>query len=301
MKSRIKNKKKRLRTKRRRHNKVKLSGGNAKVCVLMSDNRDLTNDFSNAEYNSLVSAINYQYALKYGYDFRYYIPKIPSSHTITDNDSIQNSKHIVNSFNSLLGQYRSPSWSKLLSLWDALFKQYDTIIYIDSDCIFKRHEISIDDFINNGKYTKGDKNSEIKFIADYPETHLPCAGFMILNRSDNIKKFIKHWWNYNLPEKNKTDYYEQDALKAMIGKSDTSIVPVMGIIDEIQFWDVPGQFLRHVTSGIHNDRKPIFTAFYDNLYKKDTFTGIIDSIKKDCIINLDTIEVDKNLQANALN
>jgi hypothetical protein len=182
-----------------------------------------------------------------------------------------------------------------------LFKQYDTIIYIDSDCIFKRHEVSIDDFIDKATYSTGDKNSEIKFISDYPREDLPCAGFMILNNTNNIKKLIKNWWNYNIPDKNKTDYYEQDALKAMIEKSDSSIMPVMGIIKEIQFWEVPEQFLSHITSPRGEERKPIFSAFYDNLYNKYTFKDVITSIKNNCIINIDTISIDKNLQENTLN
>lgn len=44
-------------------------------------------------------------------------------------------------------QLRHSSWSKLIMILEKI-KDYEYIVYIDSDCIFKNFEISLEDIIN---------------------------------------------------------------------------------------------------------------------------------------------------------
>ena len=97
-----------------------------KICVFMSDNRLLSNDINNANYNSLTASINYEYCKKYNYNFLYYRPYLDNKEIID----------LYNCPDPNSSELRHAAWSKLLSTQLALQLDYDYIVYIDSDCIF---------------------------------------------------------------------------------------------------------------------------------------------------------------------
>jgi len=277
------------------------SGGSTEntTCILMSDNRMITSDFSNANYVSIVSAINYNYAKKQGYDFIYYMPEILDQNKIKNTINSPNIKLKTNSFNSLLKQHRSPPWSKLLSLWDTISKKYNTIVYVDSDCAIVNQNISIEDYIQQSKYINGDKDSDVKFLVDKPYGIGPCSGFIILKNTKNTKKILKYWWNYNMPNVNTKHPFEQGALNDMVQKLDTNIMPYYGLIDDLMFIEKDGQFLRHIGSNNDTERVPKFTCWYNKLYNKDQFTDIINTIINNNVKKKDTIEIDLQIQKSS--
>jgi hypothetical protein len=141
----------------------------------MSDNRNLDRLFIKANYNSLVASINYEYCKKHNYNFLYYKPYL------VNKDEIK----LFNCKNPITNNLRYAAWSKLLSTTLALQMDYDYVVYIDSDCIFKDFNHSIENFIQS--YS----NKDIIFFNNKPwGDNMPCSGFYICKVNEYTKKFI---------------------------------------------------------------------------------------------------------------
>jgi hypothetical protein len=210
------------------------------ILIMMSDNRKLENNLEKAYYNSLVASINYEYSKKYNYDFIYYRPYFKDKNVIKTNNCID-----PNTNNE-----RHCAWSKLLSTSKALELEYDYVIYIDSDCIFKNFDISLEDFIN--PYI----NKDIIFLNNKPwGNDLPCSGFYICNVTKNTKQFINDWYNVNIPEYNINHTWEQAALHRIYKNYNIEIV------DSWMFREEEDQYLRHVSSSECQNRISYFTNF----------------------------------------
>ena len=214
---------------------IKLS---SKICVFMSDNRKLSYDFENTDYNSLVASINYEYCKKYNYDFYYYRPHLNNNYSIN------------NCINPISKNMRHASWSKLLSTDQALSLNYDYIVYIDSDCIFKNFNQSIEDII------KLLLNYDTIFYNDFPWSEtLPCAGFYICKTNFKNKQFINEWYNTDIPNNDTIHNWEQDALYKIYKNYN------IYILNGCMFREKDGQFLRHIGSDDKHNRIPYFKDF----------------------------------------
>jgi len=210
-----------------------------KILIFMSDNRFLSKNYNNAEYNSYVACINYEYCKKYNYDFIYYRPYLDNIKSV-----VLNNCKDPNS-----GNLRHAAWSKLLSTNIALELSYDYIVYIDSDCIFKNFNKSLEDFINL-------YNKPIIFLNNKPwGDTVPCSGFYICKVSSYTKKFIKDWYNVCIPTRNIYHAWEQDALWQIFRNYDIAIV------DQWMFREEDDQLLRHVASWEKEKRLPYFRNF----------------------------------------
>ena len=277
-------------------NTNKNNSKNNKVCIIMSDNREITDNYENAEYHSLAVAINYNYAKKHGYNFIYYNPFIPNEHKITNNNLGTNKKHKVNSFQSKLNKYRYPSWTKLITLFNTLLEKYAYVVYLDTDAIIVNN-IDLHKYLNDISYSRGSKDSDLKFLIDKPYSDGPCAGGIIIKNSDISKRAVKYWWNYDIPEFDKKHSFEQEALRSMVvHNKNSNMEPYIGIIDDISFQPKEGQFIRHVSHMEAEKRIPIFKCWYETLYNKDTFKKTIDEIKKHNVKKVDIIKLEQTLQ-----
>lgn len=226
-----------------------------KILVFMSDNRNLSSNFSNAEYNSLVASINYEYCKKYGYDFIYYRPFLKNKELTVLNNCIDPND----------GSPRHASWSKLLSTKIAIELDYEYIVYIDSDCIFKDLNKSLDEIIR-------DYINDIIFFNNNPWGYdKPCAGFYICKKSENSIKFIKNWYNYKLPRCNILHSWEQSALWEIFKEYNILI------IDTWMFREREGQFLRHIGTHEKEKRIPYFKNFIEE--NNINFSDNISQIK----------------------
>jgi hypothetical protein len=227
----------------------------------MSDNRYLSDNFEAAEYNSLVAAINYEYCKKYGYEFIYYRPYL--------------NKEVVELHNCIdpnSGELRHASWAKLLSAMRAHELNYDYIVYIDSDCIFKDFSVSIEEYIKN-------ITEPLIFLNDKPwgETY-PCAGFFILRVNEYSKQFIKNWFTFHKPDKNIIHAFEQCALY------DIYTEYTIKLIDDWMFRETQGQFLRHIGTDQKELRVPYFKE-----YIEDNAINYLRNIKEIKIIDFNTV------------
>lgn len=132
----------------------------------------------------------------------------------------------------------------------ALQLEYDYIIYIDSDCIFKNWDISIENIIKI--FIKND----IIFLNNKPwNLNLPCSGFYICKNNLNTKKFLNDWYNTNIPQNNISHAWEQNSLWEILSNYN------IGILDNLMFFEEDGQFLRHIGSCNSKDRIPYFQNF----------------------------------------
>jgi len=254
----------------------------------MSDNRTISTDFYKAEYNSLAAVINYNYCLKHGYSFvyhqTYYKTKEPLSlQTCVDS----------------VGLKRHASWAKLLSGLDlAKTGNYDYIVYIDSDCIFKNHGKTIEEYILS------DKN--ITFVTNFMTGSgngilLPNAGFFGFKVNSDTLDFLKGWFNYDLKERNLDGFWEQDALwlymyglppkleyltEIMNFKIPNRVINKnIGIIDDVIFIEKEGQMLLHICHVVSKHRKPYFSNFI--IERKINFTLLANEIIKTCFVEFD--------------
>jgi len=155
-----------------------------------------------------------------------------------------------------------------------VLQDYDYVVYIDSDCIFKDWSQRLEDMI------KGHVGSDILVTSDAPfHPGFPCAGFFILKVGDDSKvalkftaskrpstekagspalKFLKDWYGVNMPRRNKGRYWEQSALWSFF-----KTYPGLTVIDNCNFFKEggPDQFLRHIASFQKGLRIPYFRDF----------------------------------------
>ena len=211
-----------------------------RILIFMSDNRNIDSDIDKADYNSLAAVINYEYCKKHSYDFVYYRPYLDDEHSTALHNCIDPNTNTP----------RHASWAKLLVTQSVLDLAYDYVIYIDTDCIFKNFNQSIEDFIQ--PYVDND----IIFLNSKPWGDLlPCAGFYVCKVCPATKAFLKDWYNFNIPTKNTEHAWEQDALWDIYKKYN------IGIVDSWMFREEEGQFLRHVCSVEKEARIPYFKNF----------------------------------------
>lgn len=207
----------------------------------MSDNRKLQGTVHNAEYNSLAASINYEYCKRNKYDFLYYRPYLNDGDTTV----------LFNCKARSTNELRHASWSKLLSTVLALQLDYDYVVYIDSDCIFKEFNQTLED------YVKPYLEKDIIFLNNKPwGDTMPCAGFYICKVNEYTKRFLHDWYDVNIPQKNTQHAWEQDALWEIYEKYN------IGIKDSWMFREEEGQFLRHVATHDSNNRIPYFSTFH---------------------------------------
>ena len=210
-----------------------------KILVFMSDNRCLGIDINTAEYNALSACINAEYCKKHGYDFIYYRPYLTSPSIV----------EINNCLDPKSGDPRHSSWSKLLSASLAIEKSYDYIVYIDSDCIFKNFNSTLESFIQP-------HTEDILFLNDRPfDDKKPCAGFFICKVTDHSKKFLRDWYSVDLPNNNTAHPWEQAALYTLYKNYSVKV------IDGYMFVEHEGQLLRHIGTHDGENRVPYFKSF----------------------------------------
>lgn len=203
--------------------------------ILMSDNRD---QFGN-DYNSLTAKINSIYAEKWGYDFSY---------------------RLIGECRSPKGEARHPSWCKLLATIEAIQDGiYDLIVYIDTDCIFKNQNMSIEEYLKSIKNIDNGNIRErsITFLNNRPwHSRLPCAGFYIV-RTKNTEIF-DDWFNSNISHYNLNHDWEQHALHHYLLPKWSNYVE---IINDVMFLEKENQFLRHIGTNDRHNRLSYFKAY----------------------------------------
>jgi hypothetical protein len=207
----------------------------------MSDDRSEFGD----DYNSITSQINKIYADKWKYDFRY----------IKVDKCFSNKE-----------EERHSSWAKLISIKKVILEnKWDIIVYIDSDCIFKNHDLTIKDYLKSVKNINNQdlKERYITFLNDIPwSDKLPCAGFFIIKTKLKKHHIIDDWFDSDFPNYNMKHTWEQYALHNRIMslyKDDIEI------INDVMFLEQSNQFLRHIGSHEKHNRINYFKKMLNNI------------------------------------
>jgi len=215
---------------------------NKKICVFMSDNRLLTNELENSDYHSLAAAINYEYCKKYNYTFIYYRPYLNDKDNIVLNNCIDPKTKLP----------RHAAWSKLLSTSLALELDYDYVVYIDSDCIFKDFNKSLEQFI------KPHKKNDVIFLNNKPwEKKYPCSGFYVCKVCPNVKELLIDWYNFDFGKRINHYRWEQGAIRYLFKEPKYNIK----VVDDWMFRNFDGQYLRHIGTDQKEIRIPYFKDF----------------------------------------
>jgi hypothetical protein len=245
---------------------------NSKILILMSDNRDLSNDIDESDYNSLTAVINYSYAKKMNYDFLYVRPGL-------------NNEYPTNNCLSPKNELRHSAWSKLLTSIKIIneYPQYDYVVYIDSDCIFYDNNLSIVDYISKSNVINGVgvMDSNIIFLNDNPwNSKLPCSGFYIYKNNNESKKMFEQWYQTDDPRHNLKHIWEQNSLYINLN----DFMNKISVIDDWMFEERPSQFLRHI--GTHERLKRI--SFFNQVIEtngiKNDYHNIINHLSNEIIM-----------------
>lgn len=210
-----------------------------RILVFMSDNRILSSDYNNANYNSLAACINYSYCIKNNYEFIYYRPYLNDKNNVVLNNCIDPNTNLT----------RHCAWAKILSAKLALEHDYDYIVYIDSDCIFKDFNKTIESLITP-------HTDNIIFLNDNPcHSDKPNSGFFICRNCPESSSFLNDWYNVNIPDKNIIHSWEQAGLWTIFNNYNITI------IDDWMLVERKGQFLRHIYHAENKIRIPYFKNF----------------------------------------
>ena len=153
------------------------------ILVLMVDNRQLSNEYNMNNYWSNTVYINKIYCNKYGYDFKFVNPYYKV-----------NTNNLYSCIDINTNELQHGAWSRIPVILHYLNNSYKYIVYIDSDCIFRNFNISIEDKIN--QYV----DSTLIFQSNSPwHPILPCSGFFICKNTIETITFLKNWYAYKKP------------------------------------------------------------------------------------------------------
>ena len=179
--------------------------------------------------NSLIQAstiINYQYASKNEYDYKYFFIKYKSNKNNSSTDS-------ASCYNSVLNQERAGTWSRLQVVWYALSElvtKYDWFLYLDSDIIIVNQSMSLYNYVRNTPYivslNRGchfilHANCDIAFMRkrstalDFPSSSVFLFRSPDLSKDSfktRVARLFQLWWHHNKSENNFVHNYEQSSL-----------------------------------------------------------------------------------------
>jgi ABC-type thiamine transport system substrate-binding protein len=183
-----------------------------------------------------------------------------------------NEKSLFNCINPISKKLRHAAWSKLLSTKKTLLLDYDYIVYIDSDCIFKDFNQSLEEFI------KPSSDNNIIFLNNKPwNDDYPCSGFYICKVNNYTRQFVEDWYNINAPKYDRNHEWEQVALWYLFKQTAYINSYNIKLIDGWMFEEKEQQFLRHIGHNRGDQRIPYFKSFIKS--KNIDYEETINKIK----------------------
>ncbi len=193
---------------------------------------------------------------------------------------------------------RVAAWSKIPAIYYAMQENYERIVYIDSDAIFNRFDMSIDDFLHNSSSNLGaiEKNALI-LTYNYPWTNRSAnSGFMIWKNNDCAQKFLQTWWDTDGGKYHSEHDYEQYSLNCNLLADNSEFLNDIAILPIITFLERKKQFIRHVGSSHDRLRVPRFRqALAKQNISPKQFRLICERIKENHLCYLDTTKDMLNL------
>ena len=180
--------------------------------IVMSDNRPLQDNFADIRsgngYHSLAVAVNYVYAKRWGYDFKFYQIVLNETAAMANGANVaslprnHDHKHSGACYHVGQKELRSAPWCKLLPSWLAAREsRKGWAVYLDSDIIFLDDSRSLDFVFGdpaNHKLTWGAPlaNTTIGFIANLPWMSLyPVSCMYWFRPGVRASRFMQFWWD----------------------------------------------------------------------------------------------------------
>ena len=171
----------------------------ARTLIFTFDSRDFATAGSEglASLPGLTAALNLWYARRLGASFAAY-------HAPPQEWPARRESPVCS--NSLLHVVRAGAWCKLLAVWSALkspeTQRYDNFVFIDSDAVFLRENVSVVERHISTLHTPG--APPLGFLWHHPQNHMPSTGYFFFTRkngtsSDSLDTFLTRWWNFELP------------------------------------------------------------------------------------------------------
>jgi len=184
-----------------------------RVLVVTVDHRELSEEMDSAGYTSLSAVLNYNYATKHGYDYRFYhvstdLARVkrkynatPPAASVAAADGLR-----ARSYHPGRAEFRDYTWSKLPVLWHiaSAVRQYDLILYLDSDVAMtavNEHRsiqeaiVHWDDSYKVVWGVKDLKKAGIMFLPEMPpDSNKPAVGAFIF-RPKLARHMFKVWWD----------------------------------------------------------------------------------------------------------
>ena len=125
----------------------------------------------------------------------------------------------------LLDQFRAASWCKLPIVWGAVGAGYDWVVLADSDAVIREPDVSLDAFLARVQAAEANRHSRKKrapqsqehgglvsgppvsealliFLANWPFSSLPCAGFFLARGGPDTQNLLRRWWDSDDPHHN---------------------------------------------------------------------------------------------------
>jgi hypothetical protein len=209
----------------------------------MGDTRPVyTDERAWSSYPSLAFAINERFARQNGWDFRYEQYEIA-----------QMPWGPLDAYSTKSKQHRAPTWIKLMAVDHAFEMGYNTVVWIDTDCIFYNHEADWSDVLN----FLSTKNF-VGWVDKPFNDHSLCAGFFAVRNRPEVRNLLQDLW-VNPSKFHWKQFHEQAELNNFFQRSGPEWLE---LIDEPMFsLESKTQRLLHIASFDSLLRVPMFTEW----------------------------------------
>lgn len=195
---------------------------------------------------------------------------------------------------------RAAPWSKLLALDDAMAKGHNRIVYIDSDAIFTRLDVNVDDFLISSTSTLAPiEEAALTLTFNYPWTQIEAtSGFMIWRNTKRAREILHHWWNVDAGDYHVRHDYEQYVLNHhLLQDVENGYRERIAIIPAITFLERKKQYVRHVSNPHSRVRLSRFRyGLKASGINSNTYRNLIREIEHHHLIRFDTRDDGINLR-----
>eukprot|EP00040_Diaphanoeca_grandis_P018796 m.98924 g.98924 ORF g.98924 m.98924 type:complete len:419 (+) comp27113_c0_seq1:287-1543(+) len=267
--------------------------------------------FLNMSHHIPIAVINYLYAMRHGYEFRYIHLNL---HNPTWNDK-GTKGHVCR--HGLHGDRASP-WCKLLGIYDRVkHRTADEILFMDTDAVFWDHEKTLEDSLNAEALldTLDAKKSSFVVASDIPFNQdmtsifnsfgpaktpmIPaCTAVMVFRPNTFLDWFLLQWWNTADFHNFRLKFpYEQGTLTHGLLRHDYIRKEHVTLIDWQMMTNLGAQppnatdhYIVHLTSGLRHLTKEMRLGYLVHKLQElgirttKHFTDIIDTIRREYVL-----------------
>lgn len=180
--------------------------------IVMSDNRPLQDSYADIRakngYHSLAVAVNFLYARRWNYDFRFYQIALNETAAAAQGANVgalprnHDHKHSGACYHVGRRELRSAPWCKILPSWLATREpRAGWAVYLDSDIIFLDDNRSLEYVLDDPAHhrlTWGAplSNTTVGFIANLPWMLLyPVSCMYWFRPGERARRFMQFWWD----------------------------------------------------------------------------------------------------------